>query len=41
MPSQNACSAKSVVNIFSNEGAGVYIFVVLIAYFSTFCPIQK
>ena len=32
-PSQNACSAKSCraaksKNIFSNEGAGVYIFVV-------------
>ena len=33
------CRAAKSKNIFSNEGAGVYIFVVLT--FSTFCPVKK
>ena len=40
-PSQCACSAAKSKNIFSNEGAGVYIFVVLIAHFPRFVRLKN
>ena len=35
------CRAAKCKNIFSNEGAGVYIFVVLIAHFPRFVRLRK